>query len=191
MKYRTIVADPPWPYERGAFKIAEATGRDHHIEPGRFVIRESPYGFMPLPEIEALPVASLADSSGCRLFLWTTNRFLGAAFRVMAAWGFEYGQTLVWEKRGCSPLVSIVAPNSAEFILVGGLGKPGRIGQFPSAVISHGVPKDHSRKPEVFLDWIEQVSPGPYVELFSRRHRLGWDVWGNESANTASLEQPA
>lgn len=45
----------------------------------------------------------------------------------------------------------------------------------------------HSRKPEGAMDLIEQASPGPYVELFSRRHRLGWDVWGNESANTAEL----
>lgn len=38
---------------------------------------------------------------------------------------------------------------------------------------------------------LEQVSPGPYVELFARHHRMLWDVWGNESANTASLEVPA
>lgn len=49
----------------------------------------------------------------------------------------------------------------------------------------------HSQKPEHFYDLVEQVSPGPYVELFARRHRLGWDVWGNESANTAQLEHPA
>jgi N6-adenosine-specific RNA methylase IME4 len=46
----------------------------------------------------------------------------------------------------------------------------------------------HSRKPEGFYDLVEQVSDGPYVELFSRdHHRLGWDVWGNESANTAEM----
>lgn len=47
--------------------------------------------------------------------------------------------------------------------------------------------KRHSAKPEGAMDLIEQASPGPYVELFSRRHRLGWDVWGNESANTVEL----
>jgi N6-adenosine-specific RNA methylase IME4 len=36
----------------------------------------------------------------------------------------------------------------------------------------------HSAKPEAFIDMVEQVSPGPYVELFSRRQRFGWDyVW--------------
>jgi N6-adenosine-specific RNA methylase IME4 len=36
----------------------------------------------------------------------------------------------------------------------------------------------HSEKPPAALDLIEQVSPGPYVELFARRQRLGWDSWG-------------
>jgi N6-adenosine-specific RNA methylase IME4 len=42
----------------------------------------------------------------------------------------------------------------------------------------------HSVKPAGFLDIVEQVSPGPYVELFARQPRLGWDAWGycNEGA---------
>lgn len=31
---------------------------------------------------------------------------------------------------------------------------------------------------------IEQVSPGPYLELFARTNRLGWDAWGNECLST-------
>lgn len=46
----------------------------------------------------------------------------------------------------------------------------------------------HSSKPDHFYDLVEQVNDGPYVELFSRRHRLGWDVHGFDSANTATLE---
>jgi N6-adenosine-specific RNA methylase IME4 len=45
----------------------------------------------------------------------------------------------------------------------------------------------HSAKPEAFLDLVEQVSPGPYAELFARRDRLGWDTWGDESLGTAEL----
>jgi N6-adenosine-specific RNA methylase IME4 len=36
----------------------------------------------------------------------------------------------------------------------------------------------HSTKPPAALDTIEQVSPSPYVELFARQPRLGWDHWG-------------
>lgn len=45
----------------------------------------------------------------------------------------------------------------------------------------------HSAKPEAFLDIVEQVSPGPYLEMFARRDRLGWDTWGNESLGTAEV----
>jgi len=37
----------------------------------------------------------------------------------------------------------------------------------------------HSEKPAVFTDLIERMSPGPYVELFARQPRLGWDSWGH------------
>jgi N6-adenosine-specific RNA methylase IME4 len=45
----------------------------------------------------------------------------------------------------------------------------------------------HSQKPEHFLDMVEQASPGPYLELWSRRRRLGWDVWGNQVESTIAL----
>jgi N6-adenosine-specific RNA methylase IME4 len=45
----------------------------------------------------------------------------------------------------------------------------------------------HSAKPEAFLDLVEQASPGPYLELFARRNRLGWDTWGNESLEMVDL----
>ena len=50
---------------------------------------------------------------------------------------------------------------------------------------------EHSAKPDAFLDIVEQVSPGPYVELFARRARFGWDYWGNESLGTAELPEVA
>lgn len=37
----------------------------------------------------------------------------------------------------------------------------------------------HSAKPAAFYDLVERVSPGPYVELFARAPRLGWDHWGH------------
>lgn len=41
--------------------------------------------------------------------------------------------------------------------------------------------QEHSRKPDAcFTEWFERVSPGPRLEMFARRPRAGWDVWGNE-----------
>lgn len=45
----------------------------------------------------------------------------------------------------------------------------------------------HSAKPDAFLDVVESVSPGPYLELFARRQRLGWDTWGDEALNHVEL----
>jgi hypothetical protein len=42
----------------------------------------------------------------------------------------------------------------------------------------------HSEKPAAFLDVVEQVSPGPRVELFARQPHLGWDSWGWGYENT-------
>lgn len=36
----------------------------------------------------------------------------------------------------------------------------------------------HSEKPALFIDEVERMSPGPYLELFARQPRLGWDSWG-------------
>jgi N6-adenosine-specific RNA methylase IME4 len=38
----------------------------------------------------------------------------------------------------------------------------------------------HSAKPEYSYELIEKVMDGPRLELFSRKPREGWTVWGNE-----------
>jgi N6-adenosine-specific RNA methylase IME4 len=45
----------------------------------------------------------------------------------------------------------------------------------------------HSAKPDLFMDLVEGMSPGPYLEMFARRDRLGWDTWGNECLGTAQM----
>lgn len=192
MKYRTIVADPPWPYEDG---FAWSTWGGHLNKAGIRTLKGPPVKtFLPYPSMTVsdlcdLSIGSLAERDA-RLFLWTTNRHLPSAFAVLQAWGFTYRQALVWDKRpNFNRLGGSVAPIAAEFLLIATQGSPKRLGRWPCSVITARKPRStHSAKPEVFIDMVEQVSPGPYVELFSRRHRLGWDVWGNESANTATLE---
>jgi N6-adenosine-specific RNA methylase IME4 len=170
--YSTVVADPPWEYPDGFVTLSRAAGNTFYQR------REYnlPYPSMTLDEIAALPVDDLAGRNA-RLFLWTTNRWLPSAFEVIDAWQFTYKQTLTWGKPNA--LSGSVAPNS-EFLLVASRGSPGVLSRLPNAVIWHSQTKTHSRKPELFLDLVEQVSPGPYLEMFARRNRLGWDTWGNE-----------
>ena len=187
-KYRTVVADPPWDYGADRQRCPSIT----HGGKGPALHKPFVYPAMSVEAICALPVASLADKDA-RLFLWTTNRHLPASFDVLKAWGFTYRQTLIWRKTGNpTPFGGSVAPNHAEFLLVATQGSPEVVTRLKSSVIeAPAVIFGHSTKPEAFIDYVEMVSPGPYVELFARRHRLGWDVFGNESANTATLEVPA
>jgi N6-adenosine-specific RNA methylase IME4 len=180
-RYRTIVVDPPWHYD--AMPVGGA-------QPGTFgATRRLDYRTLALDEIVALPVADLAHKDAV-LWLWTTNRWLPQAFTVVAAWGFDYRQTLVWGKNNPMP-VGAVAPSAAEFLLVGRRGKPALGRGFPSSVIvtPRPSPRIHSTKPECFLDYIEQTSPAPRVELFARRGRFGWDYWGDQSLGTGELSR--
>lgn len=150
---------------------------------GEVVVKPLPYPSMTVAEIAALPVADLAEKDA-RLFLWTTNKYLPEALaEVLPGWGFSYRQMLVWDKRpNVNPLGGSVAPNSAEFLIVATQRSPARLARLESSIVqARKAVNTHSQKPEVFLDLVERVSPGPYLELFARRNRLGWDTWGNES----------
>lgn len=190
-RYRTIVADPPWPYPDG---FGERIDAPHKQDRERGVIgtkigrRQLPYQAMTLEEIAQLPIRSWADEN-CRLFLWTTNRYLTSALSTLGYWGFAYKQLLIWDKTPTfNPLSGSVAAVAAEFLVCATQGKPARLSVWPTSVVrARKARATHSRKPDVFLDLVEQVSPGPYLELFARRARFGWDYWGDESLGTAEM----
>lgn len=183
-RYRTIVADPPWDYG-----VDNQSPSITHGGKGKAQKKPFVYPAMDTDAICALPVESLADRHA-RLFLWTTSRHLPDAFVVLSAWGFRYRQALVWRKTGNpTPFGGSIAPNHAEFLLIGTKGSPEVLVRIKSSVIdAPAVIFGHSAKPEAFIDMVEQVSPAPYVELFARRQRLGWDTWGNQAFNTANFE---
>ena len=141
---------------------------------------------MTVADIGALPVAALAAPDSV-LYLWTTNHYLNTAYDVASAWGFAPSATLVWCKPANQGLLrGPTFLSNLEFILYCRRGSPETLRKIGTRWFTWPRGR-HSAKPEAFIDLVEQVSPGPYVELFARRHRLGWDVWGDESANTAQL----
>lgn len=184
VKYRTIVADPPW-------EIASRIGRGGRRANETVV----PYSFMSLTEIMALRPPSADD---CALFLWSTRRNFreGAAAAVVRAWGFEPCGEIIWGL----PNAGTGAPpfgNDHEPVLVARRGRP-RIEHvdylgvwFWRQVYEYGpagVPqKVHSAKPPGFLDLVERICDGPYLELFARRQRLGWDTYGDEALQHVEL----
>lgn len=174
-KFATILADPPWQFENRTGKVAP----EHR--------RLSRYETMTLPEIIRLPVGEVADLTS-HLYLWVPNALLLEGLKVMEAWGFTYKTNLVWHKirkdggpdgRG----VGFYFRNTTELILFGVKGKnprtlaPGR----RQVNIIRTRKREHSRKPDELYDLIEKCSWGPYLELFARGKRAGWEAWGNQA----------
>lgn len=160
--YSTIVADPPWPsmHQRSTY---------HRGKPERH------YDTMPVDEILDLPVGELV-ADDAHLWLWGVNRLMEDAYRAVRAWGFIPMSLLTWVKQG--PGMGYYLRNNTEHAIFATRGNP----MVPtSAVLSSWFlwpRRRHSEKPSEFFDVVEQVSPGPYVELFARQPRLGWDSWG-------------
>lgn len=181
MKYRTIVADPPWDI---GFKRIGVGGR-------RANPTEVPYDYMSLDEIKALPVADWADRQA-HLYLWTTRDLFreGNAADVARAWGFEPCGEIIWGLRNAG-MGGFLGSGHEPILLASRGGLPWPKNQIPQGVefwrqlYLRG--KVHSAKPEAFLDHVEQWSPAPRLEMFARRGRFGWDYWGDQSLGTAEV----
>ena len=183
-RYRTIVADPPWAIEWNARAGAKSDGR-----PGsRGGAYGLPYAAMSVDAIAALPVADWVELDA-HLWLWTTMTFLYDAPQVVKAWGFRVSYTLTWAKAGLG-VGQRFRPNT-EFVLFCERGAKLPLTRRDLGTHFAWPRGEHSAKPDAFYDLVEQVSPGPYVELFARRARFGWDYWGDQSLGTAELPEAA
>ena len=177
-KYKTIYADPPWQFQNRTGKVAP----EHK--------RLSRYSTMQLEEIKALPVSKVADEK-CHLYLWVPNALLPEGLEVMQAWGFEYKTNIIWEKirkdgmpdgRG----VGFYFRNVTEILLFGIRGDknrtldPGR----SQVNLIRSIKREHSRKPDEFVNLIERCSSAPFLEIFARGDRAGWDMWGDQAVDS-------
>jgi N6-adenosine-specific RNA methylase IME4 len=183
VKYQTIVADPPWLQPGGGL---------HNGADGRKVLRrpsELPYAPMTTESIAALPVSEWADATA-HLWLWTTNAHVEDAYAVARAWRFRPSVLLTWAKPPRGIGLGGTFTQTTEHVLFarrGTLTAKRRLNttwfQWPRG--------RHSQKPEAFIGLVESVSPGPYLELFARRQRLGWDTWGDEALEHVEMRPVA
>ena len=146
-------------------------------------------------DIAALPVGDLA-ARNAHLYLWVTNpKIFGPRNReaevipvdMMRAWGFTYVTLLTWRKGG-APGMGFYFRGDTEHCL---FGVKGRL-PIPAAIRESNhltAPRTrHSEKPDRFYEMVERVSPGPYLEMFARRRRYGWDAWGDEAPTEAASQ---
>lgn len=171
MSYATLVADPPWNVKRPTGWNSTANHRSQ------------PYPTMSVEDICAMPVSNWA-APVAYAFVWTVNAYVEAAYTVMRAWDFRPVTLLTWckEPRGVGP--GGMFSTTSEFILYGrrGSSESGRNKAIDRSWFTWPR-RGQSQKPEAFFDLIEEYFPGPYLELFARRQRLGWDTYGNEALN--------
>src|SRR5512134_1341884 len=176
--YRVIYADPPWTF---------AT----HSRKGKGRSPEAHYDCMTLEQIKGLPVAEWAADDAV-LLLWTTDPLLEKAFDIIRAWGFTYKTVgFYWAKLNKSAGGFILTEK--DFFT--GLGFWTRANPEPCLLATRGCPKrrsagvrklvisprrEHSRKPDEVYDRIEALCEGPYLEMFARSSRHGWDTFGTE-----------
>ncbi len=182
-----MVADPPW-----AYKTPGQIGKTLEHRPNRDLGMSkhgagsvARYGAMSIDDLMALNVEAVATSNA-HLYLWTTNGFMEDAPRLARAWGFEPKTILTWTKTRKSdgrPSMKMGyyyrgATEHCLFCVRGSLRLRGPA--HPTAILHPRTP--HSVKPSYFFAMVEEQSPGPYLELFARERRLGWDAFGDEVA---------
>ena len=170
--YNAILADPPWTFRTYSHK-------------GKGRSAEAWYDCMSLAGIKALPMAQLA-APDCALFLWVTDPGLLQAAEVIAAWGFSYRTVaFTWVKTtkdgtgfpiGCGYWTRA----NPEQCLLATRGRPQRLSRSVRQLVL-APRREHSRKPDEVYAAIEALVLGPYLELFARNRRPGWDSWGNEA----------
>ena len=172
MEYRTLYVDPPWKERSGS------RGANRHYPLLR--TKEIPPTIMSAIE----EMGSMAEDSHC--YLWTTNNFLVAGLKVLKEIGYRYVTNLVWvkDKFGLGQYFR----GQHEILLFGVRGKGHELVKSRDQTTVIAAPRrEHSRKPvEAYLK-IEAVSPGPYLELFARSRRPGWDSWGDDVPDSTQL----
>jgi N6-adenosine-specific RNA methylase IME4 len=195
-RYATIVADPPWPFAWGGSPGGRRRNQTN--------LGYETMGYRDIQHLwynPRLQVEGGVPDDDATLFLWVTQEALhtGPAAETAYTWGFErrVGE-LIWRKpnfgAGAFPRIG------HETCVIYKRGKGSLRADAPRDVHSvqtwsqrydtnHG--KTHSAKPDGFYDLVEQGHEGPYLELFARRARFGWDYWGDQSLGTAEMPERA
>lgn len=169
--WKTVVADPPW---RPAMSVIN--GGAPKASPQKH------YETMKIPEIIALK-PRLAPQS--HLYLWCLAQHVDWGYEVARAWETTPIILLTWKKPGlgagrfrCNSEHILVCRKGDRIGNPFGMG--GRYRQATSGTVFEWPRGRHSEKPQEFFDLVETLSPGPRLEMYGRKLRPGWEVFGNE-----------
>lgn len=170
---QVVCVDPPWPF------------KDKLPGGGRGAIKH--YQTLSIADLCTFPLPPIAND--CLLAMWRVGAMVEEAYQIGRAWGFvPTGGEIVWVKTTRMPICSVedvamgmgrTVRNCHETAILFRRGKP-KIQDLGVRSVIFGKRGRHSAKPESFYDLMERLCAGPYVEMFARRRRAGWDCYGNE-----------
>jgi N6-adenosine-specific RNA methylase IME4 len=179
-QYGVIYADPPWNFKNYSEK---GTGRNAVAH----------YACMDFTALAALEPARWA-AKDCVLFLWATDPLLPKALELIEAWGFKYKTVgFYWAKTNKRAKLESLSPDdfftglgywsraNVEQCLLATRGSPPRMAKDVKRLLI-SPRREHSCKPDEIFARIERLARGPYLEMFARESRRGWDAWGNQPA---------
>jgi len=185
IRIRVLSADPPWTF--GDKLPGEGRGAAKH------------YPTLKLAEIFRYPLPPLADDA--LLALWRVGAMVEEAYQVIHAWGFTPKSEIVWVKTGRGTPSFVIDEDDlrvaeASTAVTMGMGHFVRNAHEVAIIATRGrylvsdrsvrsvlfAPiGEHSEKPDLFYTLLERLGgAGPFAELFGRKPRIGWHVYGNE-----------
>lgn len=171
-QYATVIIDPPWSYGTERSRIGARNRRN--------LAADAHYDTMTIDDLTRLPVGALVAPGG-HLWMWVTNTGLveGWHMPLLDAWQLRPVTMLTWIKQG-APTLGRYARGTTEHVILAVNGWHACPDTPADATHFAAAKTRHSEKPPVLADLAEQLKPeGPWLELFARQSRLGWDHWGH------------
>src|SRR5262245_24310526 len=173
-RYDVIVLDPPWPVAVQRRKLyPNRVGLDY-----------------PTMSVEAIQALKLPLAPACHVWLWTTQRFLPAAWRCLEGWGLRYVCCFVWRKPdGMQPMY--LPKFNGEFVLYARRGAATFVDTTAFLTCFDAPRAAHSVKPDAFYALVRRVTAGRRLDMFARRSIEGFDGWGYEAPPAPTLDVQA
>jgi N6-adenosine-specific RNA methylase IME4 len=166
-KFETIVIDPPWPMQK--------------IERENYP-RQVGTDYPTMTEAELFAFKATIEEKAadrCQVFMWTTQKFLPMALRLVEHYGFKYVLIMVWHKPGGFQPFGLPQYN-CEFVIYARRGAPSFVNTKAFNCCFQAPRREPSRKPDYFYDVVRRVTAGPRIDMFSRGQREGFAQFGNE-----------
>lgn len=172
--YKCIVSDPPWDFSD---KL-----------PGKGRGAEKYYKTLSVDELSHLRLPIIANDA--HLFMWRVAAMQREALDVIRMWGFTVKSELVWVKKTINDKQHMGMGRhvrmSHEICLICTKGKGAGILNHSTRSVFEAPVGRHSEKPDKFYEIVESLVPGPRLELFARKQRIGWHCIGDQLTENPS-----